>query len=127
MSKITDFTGLREILSVSGRSLGDVNSGIKDISAVCGGVDGLLLERLVETNLKILGLINGFCTKKLNRMGNDMEAVGRRAEEKMRLGVPMGQHGGGGGGGGLDDDGMDPSMGLSRIDIPGFGSEGVVV
>lgn len=79
-----EFSGLREIHSVSNRSLADVTSGIKDISSVCSGVDGLLLERLVETNIKVLTLINGFCAKKVAYLDAEWERVGREIEDSLR-------------------------------------------
>eukprot|EP00392_Amoebophrya_sp_AT5.2_P013941 g14074.t1 len=66
------FLGLGETLKTSARSLTDTAAGVKEISKVCPGQDGAMLEQLVELAMKIQKLTNTLCLEKLEEL-NDLE------------------------------------------------------
>jgi len=68
LAKDGAFSGLREILVVSDRALGDISSALKEISAVCTSRgDAHVLERLLEVNLKLRKGLNELITGRIFR------------------------------------------------------------
>jgi len=79
-----NFSGLKEVLSVSDRALTDVSSALKEVSAVAGGGDGHTLECVLEKNLKLRKELNELISSLLSSHLDVEDAKGASDENGMR-------------------------------------------
>jgi len=83
------FLGFREVLAISDRSLQDVSSALKEVSAVDGGCDGEVLGEVLEANLKLRRQYNAVVWDKLHKA----ESLGMERGNEYFLEVYMNQDG----------------------------------
>merc|ERR1711948_22079 len=75
------FDGLREVLSISDRALTDSSSALKEVSAA-NRVDGAILEKVLEANLKYRRDVLTEVHNKLNRVTGEGQTYIQSAESK---------------------------------------------
>ncbi|CAD7938936.1 unnamed protein product [Amoebophrya sp. A120] len=73
LAKSGAFLGLMEVIKTSKRSLTDTASALKEVSSVCPGQDGAMLEQMLELGIHIQKLTNNLCLDKMEQL-NDLES-----------------------------------------------------